>query len=206
MTTSFTPFPKIPRLSRDCVITEKIHGTNASILVETDLTERPDGVSFVDYQNGLFTSVRAGSRTRWITPDNDNHGFAKWVEANKAELAKLGPGHHFGEWWGQGIQHGYGLKEKRFSLFNTNRWTDAYNARLAGHENNFPPCCHVVPVLYDGPFSSNVVESVLDRLRETGSIAAPGWMDPEGVVIFHTAASCMFKKTIKGDEKPKGLA
>src|SRR5436305_1822690 len=98
----FNAFPKIARLNRECVITEKIDGTNASILIDED------GV------------VMAGSRTRWITPENDNFGFAKWVEANKSELMKLGVGHHFGEWWGSGIQRGYGLTkgEKRFSLFN----------------------------------------------------------------------------------------
>jgi len=45
----FKEFPKIARLSRECIITEKIDGTNASILI-TD-----DGDMFF------------GSRTRWIT-------------------------------------------------------------------------------------------------------------------------------------------
>ena len=37
-----------------------------------------------------------------------------------------------------------------------------------------------------------------------GSLAAPGFMKPEGVVIYHTAANIMFKKTFKNDEKGKG--
>ena len=102
----FVAFPKIPRLSRRCVITEKIDGTNACIFIGED---------------GEFL---VGSRTRWITPENDNHGFARWAYEHKDELLGLGPGRHFGEWWGQGIQRGYGLKEKRFSLFNTSRWMD----------------------------------------------------------------------------------
>ena len=34
--TEFQPFPKIPRLSREIVITEKIDGTNAQILITDD--------------------------------------------------------------------------------------------------------------------------------------------------------------------------
>jgi hypothetical protein len=44
----------------------------------------------------------------------------------------------------------------------------------------------------------------MDKLRRDGSISAPGFMDPEGIVIFHTAARIMFKKTFKGDEGGKG--
>lgn len=32
-----------------------------------------------------------------------------------------------------------------------------------------------------------------------GSAAAPGFMDPEGVVVYVAAARTLFKKTIKGD-------
>ena len=35
----FVEFPKIPRLKRDIVVTEKIDGTNASILVPEDEAE-----------------------------------------------------------------------------------------------------------------------------------------------------------------------
>jgi hypothetical protein len=172
----FIPFPKISRLSRDIIITEKIDGTNAQIYIADDGT------------------VFAGSRTRWITPQQDNYGFARWVEANKEQLAKeLGFGRHYGEWWGQGIQRGYGLKEKRFSLFNVTRWKDVPLA-----------LCGVVPTLYEGPFTTNPIEGVLDRLRVEGSIASPGYMNPEGIVIFHTASSVCFKKTLVGDEKHKG--
>ena len=40
-------------------------------------------------------------------------------------------------------------------------------------------------------------------LKETGSMAAPGYNNPEGVVIWHEAARCLFKKTFKSDEKGK---
>ena len=118
MNIPFVEFPKMPRLSREIIVTEKIDGTNAQVYIGDDGT------------------ILAGSRTRWITPENDNFGFAAWVRDNTDELLKLGPGSHFGEWWGAGIQRRYGLNEKRFSLFNVARW---------GEER--PACCSVVPVL-----------------------------------------------------------
>ena len=113
----FIKFPKLPRLSRDMVITEKIDGTNAQICIS---------------DSGL--ELKAGSCNRWVIPGDDNAGFAKWCEENRTELLRLGHGRHFGEWWGQGIQRKYGLSEKRFSLFNVSRWAD-----------DRPKCCHVVP-------------------------------------------------------------
>lgn len=172
----FRPFQKIPRLSRDCVITEKLDGTNASVYIGED---------------GTFLT---GSRTRWITPEDDNYGFARWALENKDELLLLGPGHHFGEWWGAGVQRRYGLTEKRFSLFNTGRWYDPAVR---------PACCHVVPVLYRGLFTQRAVEDALWALMAAGSAAAPGFMDPEGVVVYHEASGALFKKTIKGDEEGK---
>ncbi len=172
----FNEFPKIARFNRDVIVTEKIEGTNAQV--------------FIDDEGNIF----AGSRNRWLTIDKDNFGFARWVEYNREELLKLGPGRHFGEWWGNGIQRRYGLQEKRFSLFNTYRWT----------EDTCPKCCHVVPVLFADLFENLNTEYLLKQLEETGSMAAPGFMDPEGIVIFHTAASVMFKRTIKNDEKHKG--
>ena len=49
----FEAFQKIARLKRNCVITEKIDGTNAQIFIGED---------------GEFLT---GSRNRWITPDDD---------------------------------------------------------------------------------------------------------------------------------------
>ena len=177
----FKEFSKIARLSRDCVITEKLDGTNASVYIGED---------------GEFLT---GSRNRWITPEGDNFGFSRWAHEHKDELLLLGPGHHFGEWWGSGVQRGYGLPkgEKRFSLFNTARWED---------DAARPKCCHVVPVLYKGPFSSAAADDMIEWLRNNGSAAAPGFMKPEGVIIWHSASRTLFKKTIEGDEAPKSLA
>jgi len=183
MQPEFVAFKKIPRLARVCTVTEKIDGTN--------------GIIFVSENKELY----AGSRSRWVlTPDGlataDNFGFGKWVLEHKDELIEgLGIGHHYGEWWGQGIQRGYGLKEKRFSLFNTSIWTDDVVR---------PKCCHVVPVMFEGVFDTIKVEECVNRLQIEGSIVAPGFMNPEGVVIYHSAAGQYFKKTVLGDEKPKG--
>jgi len=174
----FPPMPKIARLSRLCTITEKIDGTNGSIYISEDASE-----------------FLVGSKSRWITPAQDNFGFARWAYTHEDELRTLGPGHHFGEWWGLGIQRGYGQKEKRFSLFNTYRWSDVLGAR--------PACCSVVPILYEGLFDSFAVATTLAMLQADGSHAAPGFMKPEGVVIYHQAAKQYFKKTILNDEKPK---
>ena len=174
----FQDFPKMARWSRDIIVTEKIDGTNAQVFIGED---------------GEFLT---GSRTRWITPQDDNHGFAAWAHANKDELMKLGPGRHFGEWWGAGIQRKYSIGEKRFSLFNVSRWTP----------ETLPSCCHVVPILYQGPNEPGVMEECIKELAITGSRASPGFMDAEGIVMFHVAGNVGFKKTIKKDEVPKTLA
>lgn len=171
----FEQFSKVPRYSRDCVISEKIDGTNAQIYITED--------------GELFT----GSRKRWVYPGDDNFGFAAWAQQHHDELMELGPGRHFGEWWGKGIQRKYGLDEKRFSLFNTHRW---------GEER--PACCHVVPTLIRGKFDTALVEWAIQELEKLGSHAAPGFMKPEGIVIFHVAGNLLFKKTIKDDEGGKG--
>ena len=49
-----------------------------------------------------------------------------------------------------------------------------------------------------------VFEHVLSTLKYDGSHAAPGFMNPEGIMIYHTAANQYFKKTFEGDEKGKG--
>ncbi len=160
----FEKWPKTRRLEKDITITvtEKIDGTNAQIHISDDGLE-----------------LQAGSRTRYITPDNDNAGFARWCEENKEELLTLGPGRHYGEWYGAGIQRRYGLEEKRFALFNTHRWT---------YER--PTCCDVVPVVYSGPYKGHGHLVVLfNEMRDTvGSLAVPGWKEPEGLWVYFNEA------------------
>jgi hypothetical protein len=50
-----------------------------------------------------------------------------------------------------------------------------------------------------------LIDEALQNLRRCGSVAAPGFMDPEGIVIYHTAANFCFKVTLANDESPKSL-
>ena len=191
----FIGFPKMARLSREIIITEKIDGTNANICISSGEECSHGAIDcWYDSDRGTHMTMYAGSRTRWITPENDNAGFAAWVANNVQALKGLGEGRHFGEWWGAGIQRGYGQSTKRFSLFNVSRWTDSR-----------PECCDVVPTLYRGDFDMSAVEEALTTLRVAGSAAAPGFMRPEGIVVFHTAANVGFKKTLEKDDVPKSI-
>ena len=172
----FKSFGKIARWSRDIVITEKLDGTNAAIYIG---------------ENGEFLTA---SRNRFITPEDDNYGFSKWAHQNKDELMQLGVGIHYGEWWGAGIARRYDMDEKIFSLFNVGRW----------NETSSPSCCRVVPTLYIGENTTAAINETLLDLKEHGSVASRGFMNPEGVIIWHTAANIYFKKTILNDESYKG--
>lgn len=200
MAPEFREWPKTPRLFRDMVVTEKIDGTNAAVIVEPgDPAESQDGWCRGASIGGAFVKVGAQSRKRIITPEADNFGFAAWVRANAQTLAdRLGVGYHYGEWWGSGIQRGYGLTkgEKRFSLFNVNRY--------AGLDLSDGIGLGVVPVLQRFTFDTTCVLGALDALRATGSVAAPGFDRPEGVVVFHSAAGTVFKALLEGDDRPKG--
>jgi hypothetical protein len=195
---TFEPFPKLARLSRGCTITEKLDGTNAQIIIEADDRDTPIADhevivphDCVDYR------IAAGSRTRLIRPgkDTDNYGFAQWVWENASELVKLGPGRHFGEWYGRGIQRTYGLAERRFALFDTSRWPE---------QRPRPACVDVVPVLHEGEFDTNIIKLSLLKLKEVGSQAVPGFMNPEGIVVYHSASHASFKKTF--DDRHKEAA
>lgn len=191
----FREFPKIARLSRDCIITEKLDGTNGQVYITED------------------GQMLVGSRNRWITPEADNYGFASWAYAHREELMTLGPGRHFGEWWGQGVQRKYAMNEKKWSLFNVARWCligetpkpiSGPDPRVIKMQDMLPACCSLVPVLYQGVFTTNACEDAINDLKINGSKASPGFKDPEGIVCFHIAGNFGFKKTIKGDEAPKG--
>lgn len=203
MNLEFEAFPKIGRLKRPIIITEKLDGTNAQIVVA-----RKDAVEGVPPSSrwaihveadGIEYFVMFASRSKYITVGDDNYGFAAHFTPMATELARrLGEGRHFGEWWGKGIQRGYGLTEKRFTLFNTMRWDIDRWSILE------PLGISVVPVLYKGQMTDT--QGYIDLLKETGSLASPGYMDPEGIVIYHMATRTMFKQTIDKDEEPKGRA
>ena len=198
----FEAWPKIGRLRRDVIITEKLDGTNGQISIRAAEMDRfPDNdLDAYVLVNGCAHYVRAGSRNKWIAPGKqDNAGFAGWVRENADVLVELlGEGRHYGEWWGQGIQRRYDMDHKQFSLFNVGRWN---HAMFTEYDTEID----VVPTLYEGPFHTDSIQNVVDELERNGSVAAPGFMDPEGVIVFHTASRVSFKQTIKGDDAPKSV-
>jgi hypothetical protein len=162
----FEPYGKTPRWRSQVVVTEKIDGSNCFIIVPEDPA----------------LPLAVGSRNRYITPgkSTDNFGFAGWVQDNEALLRRLGPGRHNGEWWGVGIGRGYGLTERRWSLFQAARWTDEQLRALG-----LPANVTVVPILFRGepvPGEASPVDQAIIKLTG-GSVAAPGFMKPEGVVV-----------------------
>ncbi len=192
----FIPYPKTPRLKRSVVITEKLDGTNAQVVWTFGLGgPHPDAAAIHTDTDGMVWTMFVGSRTRWITPgkNTDNYGFAQWCRDNAEELFKLGEGRHFGEWYGQGIQRGYGLDHRRFALFNTARW--------GSHNPDTPACCEVVPVL--GCVGLEAVDHALNDIRCFGSRAVPGFMNPEGIIVYHSASLQNFKVLLENDEIPK---
>jgi len=161
MSIKFIAWPKIPRIENEKVtFTEKIDGTNACVVITED---------------GDFGCQ---SRSRIITPENDNFGFARWAYEHKEELMTMGPGYHYGEWWGLGIQRGYNQTEKKFSLFNSFRWG----------EHNPPECCSVVPIV-----RANNIEEAKEKLISNGSFAAPGFMAVEGLIMYNHLSRTYYK-------------
>ena len=168
-------FRKWPSIKRDnplsCTITEKIDGTNGCIVIE----------------EGEIVGVQ--SRKRFITVEDDNFGFAQWVEDNKEDLLSLGDGYHYGEWAGEGIQKNpHAIVGRKFFLFNTIRW-NRYNP-------NKPKCCDAVPILYQDILEATTIQECLDIL-----VAVAGDTTPEGVVVFMHSSESLSKHTIK---TPKG--
>ena len=196
----FKKFPKIGRMRRDCCITEKIDGTNAQIQFDEE------------------GNMLVGSRKRQIWPEGttvkhigcrlvkvkgtDNMGFAGWAYEHQAELFEfLGEGRHYGEWCGGKIQRGYGMTEKKFLLFAVNRFGEG---RQEIPQSLQDIGLGVVPTLYEGEFTTNVVDSVMALLKLEGS-KLNGFDNPEGVVVFHSGTGHYFKVTFEHDYAGKGL-
>ncbi len=163
-------------------VTEKIDGTSACVIFLPN-PQAPFGVE-----------VGCQSRNKLITPEADNAGFAKWVWQNVDELiADLGFGYHYGEFWGSGIQRGYGLQkgEKRFSLFNAHRWSQVLEEKGPFKTPNLG----IVPLLYHGAFETAQVGYLAQKLYAEGSQAAPGFPTPEGIVVHLREAGATYKIT-----------
>jgi len=191
----FEKFPKLGRLSKGITITEKLDGTNAQLhVIEHSLSPASHIVDQrIHVSECGRLSLFAGSRNRYVYLDKDNYGFANWAKAHADDLIEfLGEGRHYGEWWGAGVQRRYDREEKIFSLFNTNRWGPG--------RQELPDYLSVVPVLYQGPFDTTAIDDTMMALKESGSVAAPGFMNPEGIVVFDHATGTMFKKTYEYDK------
>jgi hypothetical protein len=172
----FKAFEKIEKFKGiTMTITQKIHGTNAQIRIFEITDESQVGGKVPTVIDGKAYYIQASSRTRDIFPWDDNYGFARFVDENKQELIeKLGPGTHYGEWAGPGINSGEGLKEKTFVIFNHYRFPA---------ERPLPKQCVVVPVLYEGHYDYAKIIEVADQLKENGSKLVPGFIHVEGIVI-----------------------
>lgn len=200
----FKQYPKTPRLFRDIVVSEKLDGSNSAIIITEwpDRAEASPGRLALVSRDGVLYEVGAQSRNRLIYPGKttDNYGFAEWVHKNAQRLFDLlGPGRHSGEWWGQGIARKYGMDYRVFSLFNTPRdWPVGLDEMAVGDH-----ALSLVPVLYEGEFFEDKIISSLARLQDSGSVASPGFMNPEGVCVFHTQSGQVYKVTLDNNDKGK---
>lgn len=206
MKVEFQEYSKTPRLFREITVTEKLDGTNAAVQIipvaDLDRVTTEDGelIEFFDPKPIAVVdgfAVYAQSRNRLIFPGKttDNYGFAGWVERSAASLVEdLGEGIHFGEWWGAGIARKYGAQHKTFSLFNVARYADT---------TFITPNLDTVPVLYEGMFEESEIEDALAMLSAGGSVAASGYMNPEGIIVFHSASRQVFKVTLDANDGGK---
>jgi|ERR1044071_6803812 hypothetical protein len=181
----FKDFGKIERFrTLTALITEKLDGANCQVYVPED-PQAP---------------IKVGSRNQWVTPQKDCMGMAAFLQANAELFRMLGPGRHFGEWWGQGIQRRYGLDEKRLWFFNVRRFAGGLPTPLI---EALGTRVGLVPVLYQGPFDSQVIQATIDKLYAEGSVAVPGWAKPEGVIIEFGG---LRRKVTDNGDKHKGEA
>jgi hypothetical protein len=197
---SYPAFTKIPRWNRETVLTEKLDGTNGLVAVCPPDSNWHEMMSVRSSSPPRFriltdgTQVAAGSRKRWLNPQSDNFEFAQWVWDHAEELAALGKGLHYGEWYGKGINRAYGLPDRRFALFNVARWG------MPGWTR--PDCCEVVTALAwpNAAHLNDTLRFWLDSLAEYGSVHVSGFRRPEGIVIYHTAGNNLYKVTFEGDQ------
>jgi len=181
----FRKFPKISRLQSPVIVTEKLDGTNACVVI---------------VHTGMTTHVvRAQSRNRFLTPDDDNYGFARWVADNSEMLVDLlGPGYHYGEWFGQGIARNYALTRKWFALFQVDRYAEMAGNRAVDMDGIG---MMLVPELLRAvTFCPNVLEQA--RFALSGGSKINNFPRPEGYVIFFEHNRATFKVVLdKHDEK-----
>ncbi len=196
----FQSWPKTSRFFRDIVITEKIDGTNAAVGIQRVESPEIGDLNVLAYAQvgDNWYAVYAQSRNKLIKLGQDNAGFAGWVSTHAEELVTfLGEGLHFGEWWGSGIQRNYGLTkgEKHFSLFNTHRFAD-----IEAESSHLLRCA---PILYQGPMVEKQITNALEYLVDNGSVAAPGFVNPEGICVYHSSSRLVQKVTLDNNDAGK---
>ena len=64
-----------------------------------------------------------------------------------------------------------------------------------------PSCVSTPPILDQlSTIDAEAISWAMNGLKTRGSVAAPGFMDPEGVVVYHTAGNHMYKQTFDYEE------
>ena len=164
----------------------KLHGTNAAV------QHLPGG------------ELVAQSRTRIITPDDDNAGFAAYVMEHADFYRSVVPEGWavFGEWCGQGIQAGMALNKldhKVFAVFGATPAVDADEREWVVDPDALTqmlgPRVHVIP-WYLEPFKVDFANPMAATMRMEAIIAEVEARDPwvadvfgveglgEGVVLY----------------------
>jgi hypothetical protein len=69
------------------------------------------------------------------------------------------------------------------------------------NEENKPECCYVVPTVYTGEFDTAVINHLMYELQGKGSLASPGFMNPEGIMVYIPSASQYFKAPFDKNHK-----
>lgn len=179
----FKGWGSTPRENKNKTVLEKIDGTNACVVIY-------DG------------QVKAQSRKRMITPDDDNYGFAKWVYDNAGVLMDtLGFGYHYGEWFGPGIQgNPLGVESKRFALFHATKYTEDN-----GYELNKVDGLETVPLLHHGQSNIWTIPQIVEDLEMYGSKVKGAATDgtvaakAEGIIIWNNETKTRTKILLEND-------
>lgn len=179
----FKGWGSTPRENKKKTVLEKIDGTNACVVIY-------DG------------QVKAQSRKRMITPDDDNYGFAKWVYDNAGVLMDtLGFGYHYGEWFGEGIQKNpLGIEGKRFALFHATKYTEDN-----GYELNKVDGLETVPLLHHGQCNIWTIPQIVEDLEMYGSKVKGAATDgtvaakAEGIIVWNNETKTRTKILLEND-------
>jgi len=125
----------------------KLHGTNASVRLKAG-------------------EVVAQSRSRLISPQDDNEGFAKFVQEHMEYFKSIPASNHtiFGEWCGSGIMSGTAINQIKHKIF-------AVFAILIGNDLMI--------------VSPEKIESFLGGNKKPANIHVLPWYDKEVVVDFN---------------------